>query len=185
MAFEEILLEAEEKMEKSEEHVLHEFSGVRTGKSSPALVENIPVDVYGTPMRIKDVATITCPEMRQLLIQPWDASNTGPVEKAILKSNLGLSPSVQGKLIRIILPDLNTEQREKFAKAVRSMAEQGRVAIRQIRRDAMEALKKEGKTGVSEDELKGAEGEVQTLTDKYIKIIDEHLKTKEEEIMKV
>ncbi len=185
MAFEETLLESEEKMEKSEEHVLHEFSGVRTGKASPALVENISVDVYGSPMRIKDVASITCPELRQLLIQPWDASTTSPIEKAIQKSNLGLTPSVQGKLIRIILPDLSTEQREKFVKAVKAMAEQGRVAIRQIRRDAMEALKKEGKSGVSEDELKGAEGEVQTLTDKFIKIIDEHLKSKETEIMTV
>lgn len=172
-------------MEKSEQHVLQEFAGVRTGKASPALVENIQIEVYGSHMRIKDLATITCPEVRQLVIQPWDASNLGPVEKAIQKANLGLSPAVQGKIIRLSVPDLSTEQRVQFVKATKQMAEQGRVSIRQIRREGIEAIKKEAKSGVSEDEAESAEKEVQTLTDKYIKIIDDHLKAKEEEIMKV
>lgn len=186
MAFEETLLDAEERMEKAEKHVIHEFSSVRTGKASPALVENIKVDVYGSEMRVKDVATITIPEPRQLVIQPWDESNVQPVEKAIQKANIGLNPAVQGKLLRIVIPDLSTEQRQQFVKAVKDKAEQGRVAIRQVRRDAMEAAKKEAKTDrVSEDELKLTEEEIQKLTDKYIKIVDEHLQAKEKEIMEV
>lgn len=186
MAFEETLMESEERMEKSEVHVIHEFASVRTGKATPALIENVKVDVYGSEMRIKDVATITIPEPRQLVVQPWDESNVGPVEKAIQKANIGLNPAVQGKLLRIVIPDLSTEQRQHFVKAVKDKAEQGRVAIRQVRRDGMESLKKEAKADrVSEDELKLAEEAVQKLTDKFIKIIDEHLHAKEKEIMAV
>ena len=173
-------------MQKSEEHVVHEFASVRTGKASPALVENVKVDVYGSEMRIKDVATITIPEPRQLLLQPWDESNVSAVEKGIQKANIGLNPAVQGKLLRITIPDLSTEQRQQFVKAVKEKAEQGRIAVRQVRRDSMEALKKEAKgPGISEDELKEAEEEVQKLTDKFIQNIDEHLKAKEAEIMEV
>lgn len=186
MALDDVLLDAEEKMIKSEQHVEHEFSGVRTGKASPALVENIQAEVYGSMMRIKELANISTPEARMLMIQPWDQGSVGPIEKAIQKANLGLNPAVQGKFIRIVLPDLSTEQREKFVKAVKAMAENGRVAIRQIRRDALEALKKEAKNGgISEDEVKTSEGEVQKLTDQYIKKLDEHLAAKEKEIMKV
>ena len=186
MALDDVLLDAEEKMLKSEQHVEHEFSGVRTGKASPALVENIQAEVYGSMMRIKELANISVPESRMLLIQPWDQGSVGPIEKAIQKANLGLNPAVQGKFIRLVLPDLSTEQRLKFVKAVKHMAETGKVAIRQIRRDALEALKKEGKNGgVSEDEVETAEGEVQKLTDQYIKQLDTHLAAKEAEIMKV
>jgi ribosome recycling factor len=186
MALDDILLDAEEKMLKSEQHVEHEFSGVRTGKASPALVENIQAEVYGSMMRIKELANISVPESRMLLIQPWDQGSVGPIEKAIQKANLGLNPAVQGKFIRLVLPDLSTEQRLKFVKAVKQMAENGKVAIRQIRRDALEALKKEGKSGgISEDEVETAEGEVQKLTDQYIKQLDTHLAAKEAEIMKV
>ena len=186
MALDDVLLDAEEKMDKSEQHVEHEFSGVRTGKASPALVENIQAEVYGSMMRIKELANISVPESRMLLIQPWDQGSVGPIEKAIQKANLGLNPAVQGKFIRIVLPDLSTETRLKFVKAVKAMAETGKVAIRQIRRDAIEAVKKEGKNGgVSEDEVETAEGEVQKLTDQYIKKIDDHLTHKEKEIMTV
>ena len=186
MALDDVLLEAEEKMLKSEEHVQHEFSGVRTGKASPALVENIQAEVYGSMMRLKELANISTPESRMLMIQPWDTGSIGPIEKAIQKANLGLNPAVQGKFIRIVLPDLSTEQRQKFVKAVKAMAETGKIAIRQIRRDALESLKKEGKSGgISEDEVKTAETEVQKLTDQYIGKIDAHLATKEQEIMKV
>ncbi len=186
MALDDVLLEAEEKMLKSEEHVQHEFSGVRTGKASPALVENIQAEVYGSMMRIKELANISVPESRMLMIQPWDAGSIGPIEKAIQKANLGLNPAVQGKFIRIVLPDLSTETRQKFVKAVKAMAETGKVAVRQIRRDALEALKKEGKSGgVSEDEVETAEAEVQKLTDQYIAKVEAHLATKEQEIMKV
>ena len=186
MALDDVLLDAEEKMIKSEQHMEHEFSGVRTGKASPALVENIQAEVYGAMMRIKELANISVPESRMLMIQPWDAASVGPIEKAIQKANLGLNPAVQGKFIRIVLPDLSTETRQKFVKSVKHMAETGKIAIRQIRRDALESLKKEGKSGgVSEDEVETAEKEVQKLTDQYIAKLDAHLATKEREIMTV
>lgn len=186
MALDDILLEAEEKMTKTEEVVQHEFTGLRTGKASPALVENIMVEVYGSHMRIRELAGITTPESRQILIQPWDVQTTGPIEKAIQKSNLGINPTVQGKAIRIVLPDLSTERRQELVKVARKMSEDGRVAIRHVRRDAMEHIKKEGKNGgISEEEIETAEGEVQKLTDQYIKRIDEHLAHKEKEILTV
>ena len=186
MALDDVLLDAEEKMLKSEQHMEYDFSGVRTGKASPALVENIQAEVYGSMMRIKELANISVPESRMLLIQPWDQGSVGPIEKAIQKANLGLNPAVQGKFIRIVLPDLSTETREKFVKMVKHIAETGKIAIRQIRRDAIEAVKKEGKNGgISEDEVETAEGEVQKLTDQYIKKLDVHLAVKEAEILKV
>lgn len=186
MALDDVLLEAEEKMLKTEEVVQKEFAGVRTGKASASLVENILVEVYGSQMRIRELAGITTPEARMIMIQPWDQGSTGPIEKAIQKSNLGLNPAVQGKFIRIVLPDLSTEQREKFVKACKKMAEDGRVAIRHVRRDALEDLKKEAKNGgVTEDETEMAEKEIQKLADQYIAKIDAHLAHKEKEIMTV
>lgn len=186
MTLDEVLFEAEEKMTKTEEVVQHEFSGVRTGKASPALVENILVEVYGSHMRIRELAGITTPEPRMLLIQPWDVQTAGPIEKAIQKANIGLNPAMQGKLIRLVLPDLSTEQREKFVKALKHMAENGRVAVRHVRRDAIEALKKLQKEGkITEDDLTDGEKDVQKLTDQFIKKIDEHLAHKEKEVMTV
>jgi len=186
MALDDILLEAEEKMMKTEEVVLHEFAGVRTGKASPGLVENIQVEVYGSHMRIRELAGITTPEPRMILIQPWDANTVHPIEKAIQKSNLGLNPSVDKKFIRIVLPELSEERRLEFSKVVRKMSEDGRVAIRHVRRDAIEHLKKESKQGgISEEDLEHAEKEVQKLTDQYIAKIDNHLTKKEAEIMTV
>ena len=186
MATEDILLEAEEKMIKSEEVVCHEFTGVRTGKASPALVENVLAEVYGSHMRIRELATITTPEPRVLAIQPWDAAAVHPIEKAIQKANLGFNPTVQGKLIRIVLPELSTERRKEMVKISNKFAEEGRVAIRHVRRDAMEALKAAKKAGsVDEDQEKMAEKELQQLTDQYIGKIDADLATKEKEIMTV
>ena len=186
MNIEEILFEAEEKMHKTEEVVVHEFSGVRTGKASAALVENLQADAYGSQMRIRELAGITTPESRVILIQPWDASTVGPIEKAIQKSNLGINPYVDGKNIRIVLPELSTERREEFTKVVKKMAEDGRVAVRHVRREAMERLKKEAKQGaITEDDLAHNEQEVQKLTDRYVAKIDEHLAHKEKEIMTV
>lgn len=186
MPIDDILLEAEEKMAKTEEVVLHEFAGVRTGKASASLVENVLVEAYGAQMRIRELAGITTPEPRMILIQPWDAATLHPIEKAILKSNLGLNPSIDKKFIRIVLPDLSQERRLEFSKVVKKMAEDGRVAIRHVRRDAIESLKKESKTGgVTEDQTLSAEKEVQKLTDQYIARIDEHLTHKEKEIMTV
>ena len=186
MPLDDILLEAEEKMIKTEEIVQREFAGVRTGKASPGLVENILVEVYGSHMRIRELAGITTPEPRMLLIQPWDATTVHPIEKAIQKSNLGLNPAVDKKFIRIVLPELSEERRHEFVKVVKKMAEDGRVAIRHVRRDAIEALKKETKQGIiTEDQLQHAEKEVQKLTDQYIGKIDTHLAHKEKEIMTV
>ena len=187
MALDDILLEAEEKMIKTEEVVLKEFAGVRTGKASPGLVENIMVEVYGgSQMRIRELAGITTPESRVIMIQPWDATTLHPIEKAIQKSNLGLNPAVDRKFIRIVLPELSTERRQEFSKVVKKMAEEGRVSIRHIRRDAIELLKKQGKAGgVTEDEVEHAEKEIQKLTDQYTAKIDAHLAHKEKEIMTV
>jgi ribosome recycling factor len=186
MPVDDILLEAEDKMIKSEEVVVHEFAGVRTGKASPALVENILVEVYGSQMRIRELAGITTPEPRALMIQPWDAASVHPIEKAIQKSNLGLNPTVQGKFIRIFLPELSQERRVEFVKVIHKMTENGRVAIRHVRRDAIEHLKKESKDSkISEDDLEHGEKEVQKLTDQYIAKLDAHMAHKEKEIMTV
>src|SRR5437870_13147418 len=121
MSLDDFLLEAEDKMSKTEQVVVNEFAGVRTGKASAALVENILVEVYGSQMRIRELAGITTPEARMLLIQPWDAGSTHPIEKAIQKANLGLNPAVQGKVIRIVLPELSQERRQEFVKVVHKM----------------------------------------------------------------
>lgn len=186
MTLDDILLEAEEKMEKTERVVVNEFSGVRTGKASASLVENIMVDVYGSNMRLREIAGITSPEPRALAIQPWDASSVHAIEKAIQKANLGLNPTIQGKVIRIFFPELSTERRQEFTKITKKMAEDGRVAIRHVRRDAMDQLKKHAHDrGVTEDEEEKCEKELQKLTDTYIGKIDQHLAHKEKEIMTV
>jgi ribosome recycling factor len=186
MALDDILLEAEEKMEKTEEVVTHEFGGVRTGKASPALVENIMVEVYGSNMRLRELAGITTPESRMIMVQPWDNNSLGPIEKAIQKANLGLNPAVQGRMIRIFLPELSAERRQEMVKIARKMAEEGRVAVRHVRHHALEQIKKESKAGgVSEEDVEHANAEVQKLTDKYIAKIDAHLAAKEKEIVTV
>ncbi len=185
MSTDEILLETEEKMLKTEEHLVQQFAGVRTGKASPALIENVHVEAYGSHMRLKELATITAPESRMLMVQPFDISNTKAIEKAIQSANLGLNPATQGKFIRIVLPDLSTERRQEFVKLCKKITEEGRVAIRNERRQAMDLLKKAKNDGTSEDEVKGAEEEVQKLTDGYIKKLEEHLVHKEKEILTV
>jgi ribosome recycling factor len=186
MALDGYLLEAEDKMIKTEQVVINEFAGVRTGKASASLVENILVEVYGSQMRIRELAGITTPEARTLNIQPWDVNSLHPIEKAIQKSNLGLSPAIQGKTIRIFFPELSQERRQEFVKIVKKMSEDGRVAIRHVRRDAMEQIKKHAHdSGTTEDEVKHSEKELQKLTDDYIAKIDAHLAHKENEIMTV
>lgn len=186
MALDDIVLEAEEKMTKTEEVLVHEFAGLRTGKASAGLVENLLVEAYGSQMRIREMAGITCPEPRQILITPWDASTIGPIEKAIQKSNLGINPATDRKSIRLVLPELSEERRVEFTKIAKKMTEDGRVAIRHVRRDAIESLKKEAKKGgVTEDQVEAMEKEVQKLTDQYIARLDQHLAHKEKEIMTV
>ena len=186
MSPDDILLEAEEKMLKTEQVVANEFAGVRTGKASASLIENIVVDVYGSQMRIRELAGSTTPEPRMLVVQPWDMTGIQAIEKAIQKANLGVSPVVQGKIIRIAFPELSTERRQEFVKIIKKMSEDGRVAIRHVRRDALELLKK-AKTsgGVGEEEIESAEKEIQKLTDQYIAKIDAHVVAKEKEIMTV
>ena len=181
-----ILAEAKDKMQKTEQVVLHEFAGVRTGKASANLIENILVEAYGAQMRVRELAGITAPEPRVLVVQPWDQSTLHPIEKAIQKSNLGLNPMVDKKVLRIIFPELSTERRQEFVKVVRKMAEDGRVAVRHVRREAIEHLKQTAKAGgVTEDEEKHAEKEVQKLHDDFIAKIDQHTAHKEKEIMTV
>lgn len=186
MSIDDVLLEAEEKMLKTEEHVVHEFLGVRTGKASPGLIENVTIEAYESQMRLKELATISTPEPRMLMVQPFDVSTIKAIEKGIQNAGLGLNPAVQGRFLRIVLPELSTERRQEFVKIAKRMAEEGRVAVRNERRQALEALKKvKSDGGVSEDEIKTAEGEVQKLTDSYIKRIDDHLAVKEKEILTV
>jgi ribosome recycling factor len=186
MALDDILLEAEEKMTKTETVVQHEFTGIRTGKASPVLVENLIVEVYGSNMRVRELAGITTPEPRVLLISPWDASTVQAIEKAIMKSNIGITPAVQGKVIRLVMPELSQERRQEMVKVVHKLTEDGRVAIRHVRRDAIESVKKEAKSGgVAEDQVETAEKEIQKLTDDYIAKINVHLAAKEKEIMTV
>ena len=186
MALDDILLEAEEKMLKSAEVVQTEFAGVRTGKASPDLVTNLMVDAYGTHMRLKELAAVTTPDSRLILIQPWDAGTVDAVRKALEESKLGISPQVDGKLIRLPIPPLSEERRQDLVKAVRKMAEEGRVSIRANRRHAIDEIKKIQKAGeITEDQLADAEKEVQKLTDQYVGEIDKGVESKEAELMKV
>jgi ribosome recycling factor len=186
MTLDDILLEAEDKMIKTEQVVINEFAGVRTGKASATLVENIVVEVYGAQMRIRELAGITTPEPRMLVLTPWDINSLHPIEKAIQKANIGLSPTIQGKIIRLAFPELSQERRQEFVKLIKKMAEDGRVAVRHVRRDAMDLLKKHGHdSGVTEDEEKQCEKDLQKLTDDYTAKIDQHIVHKEEEIMTV
>jgi ribosome recycling factor len=186
MSIDDVLLETEEKMLKTEEHVVHEFGGVRTGKASPSLLENIQVEAYGSNMRLRELATISVPESRMLMVQPFDQGNLKAVEKAIQNAGLGLNPATQGRFIRVVLPELSAERRQEFVKICKRMAEDGRVSVRNERRHALELLKKvKNDGGVSEDDVKVAEQEVQKLTDQYIAKVDAHLVTKEKEILTV
>jgi ribosome recycling factor len=186
MSSDEILLEAEEKMLKTEQVFVNDLAAVRTGKASPSLIENVLVEVYGSQMRLRELASITTPEPRMLVVQPWDMTGIQAIEKAIQKANLGLSPVVQGKIIRVAFPELSTERRQEFVKITHRKAEDARVAVRHVRRDAMELLKKAVKAAeTSEEEEEKTEKEIQKLTDQYIAKIDAHLAHKEKEILTV
>ena len=186
MTLDDILLEAEDKMLKTEQKLANDFAGVRTGKASASLVENIQAEVYGSMMRIRELGSISTPEPRMLVITPWDVAALQPIEKAIQKANLGLSPVVQGKLLRLAFPELSTERRQEFVKLIKKMSEDGRVSIRHIRRDAMDLFKKHAHdSGVTEDAKKQAEKDLQKLTDDYTAKIDAHVIHKEKEIMTV
>jgi ribosome recycling factor len=186
MALDDILLEAEEKMEKSAGVVQSEFGTIRTGKASPDLVSHITIDVYGTSMKLRDVAAITTPDPRMIVVQPWDAGNVEPIRKSLEESKLGITPMVDGKLIRLPIPQLSEERRQDLIKAIRKIAEEGRVSIRSNRRHAIEEVKKIQKDGkITEDQLADGEKAVQKLTDQYVGEIDKSLTAKEAELLKV
>jgi ribosome recycling factor len=182
----EILFTAEEGMDKALDFMKHEFSSVRTGKASPALVEGIEVDAYGSVMKLKQLALISTPEPRLIVIQPFDASTIKPIEKAINESKIGITPSVDGKLIRLPVPELSEERRKDLVKTLKNMAEETRVRMRAARRHAMETAKKMQKEGaLTEDDLKSAETQIQKLTDKFVADVDAQLTSKEGDIMKI
>jgi ribosome recycling factor len=186
MTRDDILLEAEMAMEKSVDYLVHEFAAVRTGKASPALVENLDVQAYGSTMKLKQLALITTPEARLLVLQPFDAGTVQDIERALKESKIGITPAVDGKIIRLPIPELSEERRKELARSLGKMAEEARVRVRGNRRAALDEAKKlKASGGMSEDELRDTEEEVQKLTDRFVKSIDDHLKHKEVEILKV
>ena len=180
----EVIKKAEQDMKRATEATLKDFNGVRTGRASVALLDGIVVDYHGAPSPLKAVANLATPERRLITIQPWDASLIPGIEKAILKSDLGITPSNDGKVIRLAVPALTEERRKELAKVVRKLAEEGRVIIRNIRRDANESLKKlEKNKQLSEDGVHKSMDQIQDLTNRMIKNVDELLAKKEKEIM--
>ena len=176
--------EAEDRMKKALTALQHEYMGIRTGRASTALLEGIKVDYYGAMVPLQQVATIAVPEARLITIQPWEKQLVSVIEKAILKSDLGLTPATAGNVIRLPIPSLTEERRKDLVKVVKRMAEESRVAVRNIRRDANAALKEAEKNGdISEDENHKAQDEIQELTNTYITRIDETLALKEKEIL--
>jgi len=176
----------EERMKKTISSLKDEFNGIRTGRASPALLDRIKVDYYGQKSPLSQVATVSVPEARLIVVQPWDRSLFSEIEKAILKSELGLNPSNDGKVIRIAIPPLTEQRRKELVKSAKAIAEQSRVAVRNIRRDGLEDVKKQQSAGgVAEDLLKKEEEELQKLTDAYIVQIAKVLEEKEKEIMEV
>jgi len=186
MTVDEVLEEAELKMMKSVEVVGSEFASIRTGKASPALVENIMVDYYGTRTRLRELSGISTPEARLLVVQPWDPGALPAVEKAIQAANIGLNPINDGKIVRIPIPEMSEERRQDLVKVIRKMAEEGRVAIRNVRREANHEIEELFRTeNLPEDAKFRALETVQENTDSYIKEIDELLSAKEKELLEV
>ena len=184
--YKEIIKTVEEKMHKTVAIVVKDLSTLRAGRANPQILDKITVDYYGTPTALNQVGNISSPEPRMLVIAPWEPKMIGPIEKAILKSDLGINPSNDGKVVRIMIPELNEERRKELCKQVKKMTEEGKVAVRNTRRDAMDAVKKLKKDSqITEDEQKTAETELQKVTDAKIKEIDKISADKEKEIMSI
>ena len=178
--------EYEEKMKKSVENLREDYTTIRAGRANPHILDKIKVDYYGTPTSLQQVANISVPEARMIQIQPWEASLIKDIEKAILVSDLGLTPNNDGKVVRLIFPELTEDRRKELAKDVKKKGDNAKVAIRNVRRDANDAIKKENKAGdISDDEAKNLEDEVQKLTDKYVAQIDKAIEEKSAEILTV
>lgn len=186
MLVEDVIKEAEERMKKCVLETKNAFNTLRTGRATPALLEKIFVDYYGAPTPINQLANITVPEARLIVIQPWDKSVLPEIEKAIMKSDLGINPTSDGEVVRLAIPPLTEERRLELVKIVKKKAEDGRVAVRNVRREANDEIKSAQKEGlISEDELKKAQERVQKLTDKYIKEIDMLLAEKEKDVIQI
>ena len=184
--YKEIISAAGEKMTKTVAIVVKDFTTLRAGRANPQILDKITVDYYGTPTALNQVGNISSPEPRMLVIAPWEPKMIGPIEKAIQKSDLGINPSNDGKVIRLVVPELNDERRKDLCKQVRKQVEEGKVAVRAVRRDAMETLKKMKKDSViTEDDQKSAETELQKVTDAHIKDLDKMSAEKEKEIMSI
>ena len=176
----------EERMQKSLTNLEGEYTTIRAGRANPRILDRIQIDYYGTPSPLQSVANISVPEARMIQIQPWDASLIKDIEKAILSSDLGLTPANDGKVIRLVFPELTEERRKELAKEVKKKGEDAKVAIRNIRRDANDFVKKEAKANtISEDEQKQSEDEIQKLTDRYVAKIEKAIETKSNEVMTV
>lgn len=175
----------ESKMTKTLESLEKELSTVRAGRANPHILDKITVDYYGAPTPLQQVANVTVPEARMIQIQPWEASLIKEIQKAILSSDLGLNPNTDGKIIRLVLPELTEERRKELEKDVKKKGEAAKVAVRNIRRDANDAYKKLAKQDVSEDEIKELEDKIQKLTDKFVKNIDKAVEEKSKEILTV
>ena len=175
----------ESKMTKTLESLEKELSTVRAGRANPHILDKITVDYYGAPTPLQQVANVTVPEARMIQIQPWEASLIKEIQKAILSSDLGLNPNTDGKIIRLVLPELTEERRKELIKDVKKKGEAAKVAVRNIRRDANDAYKKLAKQDVSEDEIKELEDKIQKLTDKFVKNIDKAVEEKSKEILTV
>lgn len=182
----EVLAQAQDKMTKSEQALQHQLGSIRAGRANASLLDRVSVDYYGAPTPINQVAGVSVPEARLLMISPYDKTALGDIEKAILKADLGIMPNNDGEVIRIAIPQLTEERRKELVKEVKKEAEDAKVAIRNVRRDANDDLKKLEKSGdITEDDLRNFTEDVQTLTDASIKKLDEIAKSKEEEIMEV
>ena len=183
---EETLLEAMDKMDKAVEHVQAQFATVRTGRAAPALVEKLNVNYYGAPVPLQQLAAIQVPEARQLLVKPHDRNSLGAIEKAIRDSDLGVSPSNDGVVIRLNFPPLTEERRREFVKVVKHMAEDGRIAVRNVRRDARKHMESAEKAGeISADDLERAEKELEKVTHEHVERIDAALGRKEQELLEL
>lgn len=181
-----IYKETQEKMQKAIEAVDHEFNTLRTGRASVALVDAVQVESYGTKMPLKQLSTITTPDSRTIAIQPFDKSQAHAIEKALIAANLGMNPTNDGKIIRMMIPPLTEERRKDLVKVAKKMAEDGRVSVRNIRRHSNEEIKKTEKShAITEDDMDKATHKIQELTDKFIKEVDDLLARKEKEIMEV
>ncbi len=180
-----IIQGAEEMMKKAINHLEAELIKIRAGKANPQMLDGVVVDYYGSPMPINQVANISVSDARTLTIQPWEKNMLQPIERSIINANLGVTPQNDGALIRLFMPPLTEERRKELVKRCQAEGEHSKVAVRNIRRDAIESIKKLQKNGMSEDAAKDAEAEVQGVTDKFISQIDKHLSTKEKEIMSV